>query len=93
MDTNQETGVSLQDVADLIEQDDQQVESGEDEGAEEVAQSDDSEAPEAEADGAGDDPQWAHRCEGGAGAEVCHDGQSIGSVSPRSPSAVSGNSR
>jgi hypothetical protein len=58
MDTNQETGVSLQDVADLIEQDDDQLaESGEDEGAEEVAQSDESEAPEAEADGAGDDEE------------------------------------
>ena len=47
MDTNQD-GVSLQDVADLIEQEDDQItdESGEEQGAEEIADSDDSEAPE-----------------------------------------------
>lgn len=47
MDTNQD-GVSLQDVADLIEREDEQItdESGEEQGAEEIADSDDSDAPE-----------------------------------------------
>lgn len=59
MDTNQETGVSLQDVADLIEQDDQVVdESGEQEGAEEIADSDDSETSEDQPEEvAGDDSE------------------------------------
>lgn len=46
MDTNQESGVSLQDVADLLEEEQVTDESGEQEGAEEIAQSDDSETPE-----------------------------------------------
>lgn len=58
MDTNQESGVSLQDVADLLEQDEQVTdESGEQEGAEEVAQSDDSEAPEEQPEEGDDDEE------------------------------------
>ena len=47
MDTNQETGVSLQDVADLIEEEDQGTdESGENETVDEVADGDDSDTEE-----------------------------------------------
>lgn len=55
MDTNQETGVSLQDVADLIEEEDQSTdESGENETVDEVAEGDDSETEETAEEG-GDD--------------------------------------
>lgn len=56
MDTNQD-GVSLQDVADLIEQEDDQItdESGEQETPDEVADSDESDEVDSPADEGGDD--------------------------------------
>ena len=56
MDTNQETGVSLQDVADLIEEDQDTDESGELETVDEVADGDDSETEETPDEG-GDDAE------------------------------------
>lgn len=58
MDTNQD-GVSLQDVADLIELEDDQItdESGEQETPDEVADSDESEEVESAADEGGDDSE------------------------------------
>lgn len=57
MDTNQDNGVSLQDVADLIEDDPVIDESGDDEGADEVAVSDDSETQDDEPVSQGDDEE------------------------------------
>ena len=55
MDTNQDNGVSLQDVADLIEEEDQGTdESGENETVDEVAEGDDSDTEETPDEG-GDD--------------------------------------
>jgi len=52
MDTNQETGVSLQDVADLIEEEDQSTdESGENETVDEVADGDESDTDETTEEG------------------------------------------
>lgn len=58
MDTNQD-GVSLQDVADLIEQEDDQIadESGEQETPDEVADSDESDEVDSPADEGGDDSE------------------------------------
>lgn len=58
MDTNQD-GVSLQDVADLIEQEDDQItdESGEQETPDEVADSDESDEVDSQADEGGDDSE------------------------------------
>lgn len=56
MDTNQENGVSLEDVANLIEED-QLDESGEQETADEVAESDESEATEATEEVESDDEE------------------------------------